>query len=177
MRRILFVAVISLLTIGLLVPFATKPVGAEELSPEQVEHIKTNCVSIKNSINQLHASDALLRVNRGQVYESMATKLMDRFNDRLASNGLDAKAMTTVTSSYRSALNSFRDHYISYEQKLSEAIRIDCSSQPNTFHDTLQEARELRETVHDDVLRLHRLIDDYRSSVGDFLLNFERISN
>ncbi len=177
MRRIFFVAILSLLSVGLLASFSGTPAKAEDLTPEQVERVKSNCVSIKNGLSQLHVSDALLRVNRGQVYESMASKLMDNFNSRLGSNGLDNKAMTTVTSNYRSALTNFRLDYIAYEQKLSAAIRIDCYNQPNSFHSTLQEARELREKVHDDVLKLHRVIDDYRSSVGDFLLNYERSSN
>lgn len=176
MRRIFFVAIISFLSIGVLTSFAGSTAKAEDLTPDQVERVKANCVSIKNSINQLHASDALLRVNRGQVYESMASKLMENFNNRLGSNSLDNKAMTTVTTNYRNALNTFRSDYILYEQKLSSAIRTDCYNQPNSFHSTLQEARDLREKVHDDVLRLHRYIDDYRSSVGDFLLNFERVS-
>ena len=177
MRRILFVAILNLLSVGLLASFAGTSAKAEDLTPDQVAHIKSNCLSIKNSLNQLHASDALLRVNRGQTYESVASRLMDNFNNRLSVNSLDNKAMTTVTSNYRSALNKFRTDYIAYEQKLSAAIRTDCVAQPNTFHSTILEARELRETVHDDVLRLHRYIDDYRSSVGDFLLNFERVSN
>ncbi len=176
MRRIIFVALASLLTIGLLLPLTANSAYAEDLTPDQAARVKSNCVSIKNSLSQLHASDALLRVNRGQVYESMAAKLMNNFNDRLSSNRLDNKAMTTVTTDYRSALNTFRSDYISYEQKLSEAIRIDCTSQPNTFHSALEEARVLRTKVHEDVLRLHRLIDDYRSSVSGFLLNYERIS-
>jgi len=177
MRRILFVAVFSLLSIGVLASIGTSSAGAEDLSPDQVARVKENCVSIKNSLNQLHASDALLRVNRGQIYEAMASKLMDTFNDRLSGNKLDNKAMTTVTSNYRSALNTFRSDYIVYEQKLAETIRIDCVAQPNTFHNSLLEARKYRETVHSDVLKLHRLIDDYRSSVSDFLLNYERLSN
>lgn len=176
MRRILFVAIFSLLSVGLLASVSGTTAKAEDLTPDQVQQIKSNCVSIKNSLNQLHASDALLRVNRGQVYESMASKLMDTFNNRLGINSLDNKAMTTVTTNYRSALNNFRVDYIAYEQKLSVALRIDCAVQPNSFHDTVQEARKLRETVHSDVLKLHRLIDDYRSSVGDFLLNYERLS-
>lgn len=176
MRRIFLVAIFSLLSIGLLASLGGSSAQAEDLTPTQTEQIKANCVSIKNSLSQLHASDALLRVNRGQMYESVASKLMDNFNNRLGINSLDNKAMTTVTSSYRAALNNFRVDYIAYEQKLSAAIRIDCTSQPNSFHTTVQEARELRETVHADVLKLHRLIDDYRSSVGDFLLNYERLS-
>ena len=176
MRRIFLVAIVSILSIGVLSSFAGTPARAEDLTPDQVERIKTNCVSIKNSLSQLHASDALLRVNRGQTYESMATKLMDTFNNRLGSNNLDNKAMTTVTTNYRSALDTFRTHYISYEQKLAETIRTDCKEHPNSFHESLLEARELRQKVHTDVLKLHSLIDDYHSSVGDFLLNFERVA-
>lgn len=176
MRRLFLVSIASLLALGVLIAFSATPAQAEDLTPEQSDRVKTNCVSIKNSLNQLHASDALLRVNRGQVYESMASKLMDTFNDRLSNNRLDNKAMTTATASYRTALTTFRTDYIAYEQKLSEAIRIDCTSQPNTFHAALEEARELRQVVHEDVLKLHRFIDDYRSSVNGFLLNYERVS-
>lgn len=176
MRRIIFVALTSLLAIGTLVAFASMPAKAEDLTPDQVQRVKANCVSIKNTLEQLHATDALLRVNRGQVYESVASKLMDKFNDRLGSNRLDNKAMTTVTTNYRTALATFRTDYIAYEQKLSAAIRIDCTAQPNTFHTTVQEARKLRNTVHSDVQKLHRLMNDYHTSVSDFLMNYERIS-
>ena len=176
MRRIIFVAIISLLSAGLLLFAGSSNVGAEDLSPDQAEQVKTNCVSIKSSLGQLHASDALLRVNRGQVYESMASKLRDNFNSRLAGNRLDNKAMTTVTSKYRTTLDTFRADYIKYEQKLSSAIRIDCSTQPNSFHDAVSEARVLRAVVHDDVKKLNRLIEDYLLSLWDFLFNFERLA-
>lgn len=178
MRRLFFVVLASTLTIGGLLAFTYTPSArANDLTADQMTTIQQNCVSIKNSLHQLHATDALLRVNRGQMYESLATKLMDKFNDRLASNRLDNKAMNTVTANYRSALTTFRTDYIAYEKKLSEAIQTDCSSHPNTFHDNIIEARKLRAVVHDDVKRLHRLIDDYRSSVSTFLLNYERVSD
>jgi hypothetical protein len=147
------------------------------LTTEEQDRIRANCVSIKGTVAQLHASDALLRVNRGQIYESMASNLMDRFNTRLGSNSLDNKAMLAVTGSYRTALTTFRTDYISYEQRLSQALRINCESQPSSFYNALQSARTLRAKVHEDVNRLHQLIDDYRSSVGDFLVNYERISD
>jgi hypothetical protein len=150
--------------------------SATSLTDDQKQQIITGCVSVKNSLTQLHASDALLRVNRGQVYESMSSKLMDRFNDRLGSNSLDNKAMLTVTASYRTQLATFRADYISYEQKVSAALSIDCTSKPTEFYNTIEEARTLRAAVHSDVLKLHQFIDDYRSSVGDFLLNFERVA-
>ena len=175
MRRFLTVAIAGLLVVGVLLPFSSRPAVAEDLSPAQAELVKANCVSIQNSLSQLHASDALLRVNRGQIYESMASRLMDTFNERLASNKLDNGAMVTVANGYRSALGNFRADYILYEQKLAATMRIDCKTQPNTFHNSLLEARELRKDVHSDVVKLHQYIEDYRLTVGDFLLNYERI--
>ena len=84
--------------------------------------------------------------------------------------------MTTVTDNYRAALLDFRADYITYEQKLSETLRIDCTKHPEAFHISVQSTRELRLAVHEDVQRLHRFIDDYRSSVGDFLLNYQRVA-
>lgn len=176
MRRfIIAVTLVATLFVGALL-FTHSVQAAEKLTPDQLTKIKSNCTTIKASMSQLHSSDALLRVNRGQLYVSMANNLMDNFNSRLSSNGLDNKAMTTVTASYRSAFDKFFNDYIVYEQKLSDALRIDCQSNPQEFHDAVQAARELRFTVHNDVQKLHRAIDDYRTSVGDFLLTFERIS-
>jgi hypothetical protein len=176
-RRISLAASIIGVALGAVI-LASNAVQAQssELTEDQERRISVNCLSIQNSLSQLHASDALLRVNRGQVYESMATKLMDRFNARLTSNSLDAKAMTTVTGNYRTALATFRTDYISYEQKLSDTMRIDCTEEPSQFHASVLRTRELRAKVHEDVIRLHRYIDDYRSSVGDFLINYERVS-
>lgn len=146
------------------------------LTEEQLRRISANCTTTKNTLNQLHATDALLRVNRGQVYEAMSTKLMDRFNTRLTSNNLDAVGTIAVTKGYRTALNTFRSDYQTYERQLSDAINIDCTKKPAEFHTAIESAREKRDTVHKDVLRLHQYIDDYRFAVKDFLINFERVA-
>lgn len=171
-----------LLTIGVIATLSLSIIGVgtasaqTSLTKEQVERISVNCLSIKNTLNQLHATDALLRVNRGQIYEAMSTKLMDRFNSRLLSNSLDATGTLAVTNSYRTALATFRTDYQAYERQLSAAIKIDCTDKPTDFHLAVEDARTKREKVHDDVVRLHRYIDDYRSAVNDFFINFQRVS-
>ena len=177
MRIRIRLAIIGAITALLLsITGMTTTSAQTNLTNEQLERISANCVSIKNTLNQLHASDALLRVNRGQIYETMSTKLMDRFNSRLQSNNLDATGTQAVTTSYRSALASFRTNYQAYEQQLSAAIRIDCSQKPAEFHAAVEDARTKRSKVHSDVIRLHRYIDDYRSAVNDFYINFQRVS-
>lgn len=146
------------------------------LSEKQLESIQTNCLSIKNTLDQLHASDALLRVNRGQLYESMSTRIMDRFNTRVSSNGFDAKGLLAVTKNYTNTLESFRIDYQAYERQLSLTLKIDCQKDPAVFYRSVMEARSRRAAVYDEVIRLHRYIDDYKSAANDFLLNFERLS-
>jgi len=169
-------AVFTLVAATLLATFAFKNSYAEELSDEQKTRIQANCLSIKGSLNQLHASDALLRVNRGQVYESVGTKLMNSFNSRLANNGLDNKGLVVVGGEYQTVLATFRTDYQLYERQLSAAIRIDCEKTPSEFHTALEDARAKRAAVYDDVQRLNETIDDYRTAVGDFMLNFQRVT-
>jgi hypothetical protein len=38
------------------------------------------------------------------------------------------------------------------------------------------DARIKRNTVHEDVTRLNQYIDDYRTAINDFMLNFERVT-
>jgi len=60
---------------------------------------------------------------------------------------------------------------------MTQALRIDCATQPALFYTTVQEARELRLIVHEDVKKLHQLMDDYKSSVSGFMNNYERVTN
>lgn len=156
--------------------FAFKNSDATDISSDQAARIQVNCLSIKGLLNQLHASDALLRVNRGQIYESIGTRLMNNFNSRLSNNGFDNKGLVSVAGEYQTALTAFRLDYRAYEQQLSTTIGIDCTKAPASFHTALENARAKRTTVHDDVTHLNQYIDDYRSAVNDFMLNFERVT-
>lgn len=172
--RLLIIGVIATVFLSMI---GVRSVSAQAtLTDQQLGQISANCLSIKNVLNQLHANDALLRVNRGQIYEAMSTKLMERFNARLNSNNLDSTGTQAVTNSYRAALATFRADYQAYERQLSAAIRVDCDQHPADFHAAIEDARTKRAKVHTDVIRLHQYIDDYRSAVSDFLINFERVS-
>lgn len=142
------------------------------MTDAQIRQIKGSCVSAKNTMAQLHASDALLRVNRGQMYESMTTKLMSRFNDRVSSNHLEAKDLITITQNYNTALSTFRTDYQIYEESLSAALKIDCTKEPVTFYDAVAGVRAKRTQVHVDVIRLHQYIDDYKITFDTFVADF-----
>jgi len=172
--RVIFVGIVVLG--GFLVALGVSSAQAQStvLSDKQLSRIRANCQTTKSTLHQLHGTDALLRVNRGQVYESLSTKLMERFNARLSNNRLDNKATVAVSSNYNSALNIFRSNYKAYEERLSDTLKMDCGADPAGFYWAIDDARSKRARVHEDVLRLHRYVDDYRSAVDDFLLNYDR---
>lgn len=140
----------------------------EDMSEQQIVQIRSNCSSVKNTLNQLHNSDALLRVNMGQAYESMLTKMMKKFESRVDSNGYSNKDLSRKSYDYEMALDTFRSNYIKYEQQLSSAIGIDCSKQPVAFYDAVSLARSYRKQVHADVLVLNSYLDQYQAAVDHF---------
>lgn len=145
-------------------------VSAEDsrMNDQHIENIRSNCVTAKNTLTQLHASDALLRVNMGQLYELMTTKLMDRFNSRLSNNNYDNSSLTAVTSAYNQKLDAFRNDYKDYEVQLAVALKIDCLNQPVSFYDAVAASREKRTQVHVDVARLNQFLNDYKTAMNAF---------
>lgn len=153
--------------------FAHASAQSTPMTEDQINRIRTNCISTKNTLTQLHASDALLRVNRGQIYLSMTTKLMSRFNARVSNNDANVKDLTTVTDSYGSALLSFQNDYKAYEEQLSSVLKIDCSKEPVAFYDAIAIARTKRAQVHNDVLSLHQYIDTYKTTFDTFVTQLD----
>lgn len=142
------------------------------LSDSQTESVKSNCTSAKSILSQLHASDALLRVNRGQIYESMSSKLMSRFNSRVNGGGFNVQYLSSAMQEYTKALNDFRSSYRVYEEKLASTINIDCSKNPMEFYQSLMDSRYNRTELHTSVIRLNQKMDDYGSTVRDFQNSF-----
>lgn len=143
------------------------------MTEAHIERIKANCIDAQASLTQLHTSDALLRVNRGRMYETIATKLMVPFNSRVTSNQLDGKSLIEIYTTYEKHLAEFRSNYQSYEQSMSETLRINCQNQPVSFYDKVNATSELRKRVHTSVVALHKAINDYKVAFDAFAKKFE----
>lgn len=151
----------------------TLTAGAQEadvppMDEAHVERIRAHCDTAQATLRQLNASDALMRVNRGQLYESVSTKLMANLNSRIALNRLEGAELIQITSNYERQLQSFRDAYQAYQEALAPLLRIDCSQQPVTFYDTVAEVRELRLTVRESVSELNADMAAYLEAFTEF---------
>lgn len=177
-RYIVFLTVISVAGLSLVgLQMAASAQESVPMTEAHIERIRSNCVEAQSTLNQLHASDALLRVNRGQLYESMSTKLMVPFNSRVALNRLDSRQLLTIASRYEQELIAFRQTYQQYEEAMTQTLKINCTKQPVAFYDSLSDARKKRSLVHQNVLKLHKTIQDYKTEFEVFAEGFKEKSD
>lgn len=173
MKQIVRIGLVAsfVLIIGALFFDTTATVRADTRAPLSEAHkqrIVAKCTSVKSSLRQLHRSDASLRVNRGQLYEFVGTKLMTRLNSRLVTNRLDASMLVGTTVRYDKALAEFRTAYRFYEEQLSALLRIDCTRQPETFYYSVVDVRAKRAEVRKKVSDLSRIMGDYHKEFVRF---------
>jgi len=142
------------------------------MTEAHIARIRDNCVEAQSTLRQIHASDALLRVNRGPIYESISTKLMAPLNSRISLAKADGSTLSALTATYENQLNDFRSSYKEYEESLSGVLRINCTAQPVAFYDSVNDARVKRAKVHDTTVALQKTIQDYRQAFGVFKQQF-----
>lgn len=144
------------------------------MTEAHIQRIKANCVDAQSVLTQLHASDALLRVNRGQLYESISSKLMAPFNSRVALNKFDGSKLVAQSATYETQLNDFRSSYKSYEEAMSRTLRINCTNEPVAFYDSVAEARGKRQQVHQTIVALQKTIQNYKAEFESFAAQLEK---
>ena len=166
-----YLILVALLGVALVAVAAFQTFAEAEEAPMTEAHvarIRANCVEAQSSLNQIHQSDVLLRINRGQLYELISTKLMAPLNSRIALNRLDSADLVSTTATYEKQLDAFRSAYQTYEDAMSETLKINCSAQPVTFFDAVADARTKRQKVHDTTLALQKTIKNYKTEFEAF---------
>ena len=157
-----------------LIGMISLPVFAQStpMTEVHIERIRANCVEAQSTLTQLHASDALLRVNRGQLYESISTKLMAPFNSRVTSAKLDSASLVSLTATYEQQLSDFRANYKLYEEAMTKTLRLNCTNQPVAFYDSLTDARAKRYQVYLSNQTLQKTIEQYKTAFDTFKQKF-----
>jgi hypothetical protein len=143
------------------------------MTEAHIERIRANCVEAQSTLGQLHASDALLRVNRGQLYESISTKLMAPLNSRVTLNRLNGVSLVSVATTYEGQLVYFRQSYQQYEEAMSQTLKINCMNQPVVFYDSVADVRTKRKKVHESTIALHNTIREYKNEFEAFAKQLE----
>lgn len=146
---------------------------SDHITDAQLVQIQNNCSSIQAALSQVHASDAVTRVNRGQLYESISTNLMAPFNSRVSLNRLDSTTLVSVTNTYQEHLQTFRADYQAYEELLSATMKIKCANEPARFYDKLQQTRKARQKVYKSTQDIAGDIKEYQASFEAFAKSYK----
>ncbi len=138
-----------------------------EIEPQKLADIKVNCVGMQVVLQKIQYNDAANRVNRGQAYESLVTRMMIPMNGRTAVNGLSSSTavLAGITTRYQQKLDSFKNDYEKYDNSLTSALRIKCQQKPADFYKNIVDARKYRHNIANDVMELEQLIEDYYQAV------------
>lgn len=138
------------------------------MTEAHVARIRANCVEAQSALTQIHQSDVLMRINRGQLYEQISTKLMAPLNSRIALNRLDSADLVSTTARYEKQLGSFRNVYQSYDQAMNDVLKMNCTAQPVAFFDAVGDARAKRKKVYEATVTLQQAIKDYKAEFEAF---------
>lgn len=171
MKRILVSLVLSATFLGLVgagvhtVRAATE--ANEVITDQQIAAIRTRCGDIQATLNRVHESDKVLRVNKGYRYKAvMLDKLMTPLNQRVAANQIDGGKLVTITAAYSKAFGEFDKAYSVYERSLSAAIKTDCGKQPTAFYDQILVAYENRKKLQKADTELIDLSKEFNAEVS-----------
>lgn len=170
---ILAATLATILGVGFAISNVVRADTAMPMTEAHIARIRADCVSAQATLAQLHASDALMRVNRGQLFESLSVRLMVPFNSRIAKYTQQNVSLVELASDYDSQLTTFRSNYQQYEEAMSRTLKIDCQNQPVSFYDSVTDTRNKRAATHDSVITLQKTIQDYGTQFEVFAKNFQ----
>ena len=118
--------------------------------------IRSQCQSIRSTLQRIQHNDALLRVNAGQAYNTISTNLIAKLNSRLALAQIDSSRMVMI---------AFAQQYNEYESNLTALVKTDCTDKPGEFYTQLIKTRDARRQVSESVTTMSKLAADYRVAV------------
>lgn len=118
-------------------------------------------------MQRLEQTEAVVRRNRGVSYES-TLRLMAALNSRIASNKLNAPALTSTTAEIEKKRAEFNESYIAYNNSFTITMKLpNCKEQPVTFYDYLTQTRELRSKLSATVSDIDKLMDAYQAGLSE----------
>ncbi len=147
--------------------FAATTHAESDITPEKQAIIVESCVGAQTVLQRIQHNDAATRVNRGQGYETLVSRLMTPLNSRATSGGYNnsASLLVDTTKRYQQALENFKDHYKQYDNAISAALKVKCKTDPTRFYGYVEDARKQRQSLAADVSNLSSLISEYRGNV------------
>lgn len=168
-HKVLFMTSLAIAGILVLFGYATASASSDTtLSDAEIKSVQNNCITLKSTLDQLNYNDTALRVNQGQYYEEISTKLMAPMNSRIALNHYDGGDLVSVAAEYAKQIDLFRANYTIYAKALTKARRDNCNEHPQQFYNDITSAGAARQALHETVVKLNAMVENYQTMFKDF---------
>ena len=158
-RRLVGIAVLAAVVIGVMVVSGMKPAMAVSEAQETV--IKERCESIKDNLKEVQRADARMRVYLGGLYDEIITNFITPLNVRLVENNLSTPELVENQNKIVDTKTLFVNDFVSYQQGLEELVLMNCKNDPGEFYNKLDKVRQKRKIVEQDTLRMRTLISNH----------------
>lgn len=137
---------------------------AEDITAEKQSLIRQNCSASQFVLDQLQKRDAVSRINRGRSYDQL-TKQIAALNNRFAVNKVSVPDIAQVSGDIQASIERFRADYDHYYDEISNALKLDCKTQPVDFYQLIQHARDDRTSIGNEVVKIDELLGKYRAAL------------
>lgn len=136
-----------------------------QVDEAKIDTVKQNCVTAQVEIQRVRYNDAAVRVNRGQGYETLLSKMINPLNSRVTANGYNehAASLTATATKYQKQLAKFKKDYDAYDDTLASLLRLKCVDKPEVFYGSLEAARTQRASLSVDIANLTQIISEYQA--------------
>lgn len=142
-----------------------------DVDAQIIANVRANCAQLKTRLRQLRVNDALSRVNYGQIYESISSNVITPTNARLVANNLKPVELISISSDYDHDLAQFRRDYLTYEEKLSALLSVDCQTDPRGFYQQLTTVRNLRQANGNLLKKIDQAARQYQTLIREMKIN------
>lgn len=135
-----------------------------DIPQDKLNVIQQRCTNSQFILQQIEKRDAVSRINRGRAYDQMLRQI-SAVNSRFAYNKISSPDLIQLTAQLQTVVDKFRANYDRYDSDLTDAMRIDCKAKPADYYNMINQARNDRTAVGDEVKAVSSLMTEYREAV------------
>jgi len=150
--------------IVLAVTLPTTGLAVTILTQDAERSIRENCVDAQQDMQSLQRTDPVSRISRGNTYANMQ-RLMTAMSARSAANAYNIPELTETTNEFTNLKTEFTTNYTEYEIDLRNLATMRCESDTILFYDRLENVRQEREQVAQNIKDMDKQIELFEKAV------------
>lgn len=132
----------------------------------RAQSISNRCSLAQSAIGQLRTKDTRVRVQRNQIYTTLAGRL-NNVVINLGNQGVNASDLHAKQKHFNDAINKYLATAMEYKTAVDDLVNMDCRSDTAGFEATLMVVRSLRTQLSQDAGAIKGQLTPLVNSLSD----------